>query len=56
VTDLHLDKRYISSIVSDASWTIDETMFRPEVLNVFFTFLPYKPEHCQYLPTKIAKR
>jgi len=27
----------------------------PVVLKVFFTFLPYKPKHCQFLPNKDHK-
>jgi len=27
----------------------------PVVLKVFFTFLPYKPKHCQFLPNKNHK-
>jgi len=27
---------------------------KPVVLKVVFTFLPYKPNHCQFLPTKIT--
>ena len=28
---------------------------RAVVLKVFFTFLPYKPKHCQFLPNKDHK-
>ena len=30
-------------------------ILRPVVLKVFFTFLPYKPKLCQFLPNKDHK-